>query len=65
MLELNGKDFVIVIVKIFKKVVEMKKRVDKQIKHFSHKKRISIKNQMEIPKLKNTISKITNLLKWV
>lgn len=38
MLELNGKDFILVMVKIFKKVAEMKKRVDKQIKHFTHKK---------------------------
>lgn len=38
MLEVNGKYFVIVMVKIFKTAVNMKKKMDKKINHFTHKK---------------------------
>ena len=58
-----GKVFIIAMIKIFKKVVEMKEKGKSRLSISLKKKRgsINIKNQMEISELKNTVSEITNL----
>ena len=64
LLELPGKDFKVVIVKMLQQAMTNMHETNKKLENLSRETEVIKKNQAEFLELKNTVTKILKLSQW-